>query len=265
MSLKISVLSLLIVIFFLCLLPRVIFAVSGAALSIADSILVHDEGVNEGDIIVASGNIYQKARQPYDPGLVGVISFNSAISFGSEATPSGKEDFYPLVSRGNVRVWVSAEGGPIKKGDLITSSSKAGVGMKASKDGYIIGTALEDFDGKGNELKKIMINISIRPIFGTGSVAAAQRNLMDITKLSSLAAYENPVTVFKYVLAAFVVILSCVAGFLLFGRIAGKGIDALARNPLMGKKIQLGIVFNTAISLSFVAAGIAVAYLIIRI
>lgn len=245
-------------------IPQNAFAEGSAALSIADSVLIQDEGVNDGDIITTSGNAYQKSRQPYDSGLVGVVSFNSAISFSNEATPSGKNSFYPLVSRGNVRAWVSMEGGEIKKGDLITSSSKAGVGMKSSKDGYILGTALEDFNGKPDELKKIMINISIRPIFGGGTKGAVQRNLSDITNLSKIATYENPVTVFKYVLAAVIVILSCAAGFFLFGRVAGKGLEALGRNPLMGHKIEFGIILNTAISLSFAAAGIMVAFFIIR-
>lgn len=264
MFLKFTVLIPLLFLVFLCSNPQSVYGVEGASLAIADSVLVQDKGVNDGDIIVANGNVYQKSRQAYDSGLVGVVSFNSAISFNT-ATSSGKENVFPLVSRGNVRVWVSGEGGAIKKGDLITSSSKSGVGMKATKGGFVLGTALEDFNGKGDELKKIMINISIRPIFGAGTGGAVQRNLSDITNLSKLATYENPVVVFKYVLAAFVVVLSCVAGFLLFGRIAGKGIEALARNPLMGKKIQFGIVLNTAISLSFAAAGIVVAYFIIRI
>jgi hypothetical protein len=42
---------------------------------------------------------------------------------------------------------VSAENGPIEVGDPITISSVAGIGMKATEMGYVVGTALEAFDG----------------------------------------------------------------------------------------------------------------------
>jgi len=44
---------------------------------------------------------------------------------------------------GRVPTKVSLENGPIRPGDLITSSSQAGVGMKATKPGRVIGVALE--------------------------------------------------------------------------------------------------------------------------
>ncbi len=48
---------------------------------------------------------------------------------------------------GRVPVKVTAEAGPIKAGDPLALSPKAGYAMKATKTGRIIGTALEDFDG----------------------------------------------------------------------------------------------------------------------
>ena len=46
-------------------------------------------------------------------------------------------------------VRVSIENGSIEPGDPITSSSLAGVGMKATVPGRIIGTALSSYDGSG--------------------------------------------------------------------------------------------------------------------
>lgn len=232
------------------------------SLSVADNVSIQGSNVNDGDIIAADGGLYKKSTLAYDANLAGVVSFTAAISFNREASPSGAGKFYPLVSKGNAHVWVSTDGGPIKKGDLITSSTKPGVGMKATLDGYILGSALEDFNGPAGALKKIEINLNMRPVY---SGAAIKRSLKDLFDFSKLAASESPSVFFKYVLAAFVLFLSCASGFLLFGRIAAKGIDALARNPLMGSKIQLGIVINTVITICFVAAGVLLAFMIIRI
>jgi hypothetical protein len=52
-----------------------------------------------------------------------------------------------------VAVKVCLEGGAIRKGDLLTTSSTAGYAMRAQKmkHGSIIGKALEDFAGKDGE------------------------------------------------------------------------------------------------------------------
>jgi hypothetical protein len=59
---------------------------------------------------------------------------------------------------------VCTEGGAIKKGDLIVSSSIAGVAMKADLDkvkpGQVIGKALENYDGTG--VAKINVMVSIK-------------------------------------------------------------------------------------------------------
>jgi hypothetical protein len=52
----------------------------------------------------------------------------------------------PLALTGRVPVSVSTENGPIKPGDYLTTSSKPGVVMKATKPGIAIGQAMESFD-----------------------------------------------------------------------------------------------------------------------
>ncbi len=107
-----------------------------------------------------------------------------------------------------------------------------------------------------------MVSINIQYVSPQKSV---NRSLFDIFKLSTIAKYENPIMVFRYVIAAVVVVLSFVLGFALFGRIAGKGIEALGRNPLASKIIQFGIAVNVLITIAIIAAGIGLAMLIIKI
>ncbi|MEK7590933.1 MAG: hypothetical protein AAB489_01865, partial [Patescibacteria group bacterium] len=52
-----------------------------------------------------------------------------------------------LALAGRVPVMVSDENGPIRPGDLLTTSSTPGVAMKATKAGPIIGKALSAYNG----------------------------------------------------------------------------------------------------------------------
>jgi hypothetical protein len=59
---------------------------------------------------------------------------------------------------------VCMEGGAIKRGDLIVTSSIPGVAMKADPDkvkvGQVIGKALQDYNGTG--IQKINVLVSIK-------------------------------------------------------------------------------------------------------
>lgn len=98
-------------------------------LDLAENILVEDN-VGPGDVVVISekgDKKLKKSDQPYDPKIAGVISTDPGFCLGDS-----KEGYQPLALTGQVPVKVTTENGPIKKGDLLTSSSKPGHAMKAS-------------------------------------------------------------------------------------------------------------------------------------
>lgn len=243
----------LVFVFFLT--KETVLAQGFSLLNISDTLPI-EEKVEDGDVIISDVGSYKKSVKPYDSNLVGVVSFNSAVSFGSEATPSGS--FYPVASRGNAEVKVTTENGAIKKGDLITASNQIGVAMKATREGYVLGTALEGYSKGG--IGKIAVSLNVRPYYGE---TLSNRTLAQLFNLARLAIQEGPVTVFRYLLAAAIVILSCVAGFLIFGRVAASGVEGLARNPLMGKKIQFSVILNTMITLAIMGVGTFIAYLLL--
>lgn len=86
-----------------------------------------------------------------DPMLAGVISENPSIFINN---PEMGE---PIALTGRVKVKVNNEGGMIKPGDPITSSSTLAEGMKQTNTGQILGYALEAYDGKDNQTGKIWI------------------------------------------------------------------------------------------------------------
>jgi hypothetical protein len=225
---------------------------------VAYTLQVNGSNIEDGDIVVSTDKGYQLSKQPYDPGISGVVTENPAVVFTVDNTN------FPVLSSGNALVMVSGQNGPIKKGDFITTSDKAGVGMKANQSGYVLGAALENFNPqKKTDQKKINVSINIHYLLTTEPNTAA--SLMDVFRLSKLAAYESPSTVFKYVVAAVILISSFLLGFISFGRIARTGIEALGRNPLAGKIIQLGIFLNVTITVAIILAGLVLSYLVLRL
>jgi len=228
-----------------------------AAFGVANNVPIKDKIVHDGDIVSSTAKGFILSRIPYDSSMAGVIANNAAIIF----VLSGEQPSYPVITSGSVMVNVDTDNGPIKKGDLITSSGTPGVGTKATKAGYVLGTALEDFTPNKSE-GKLRVSLNVHFITPTFSV---QNSLLDIFKLSSIATVEQPLTVFKYVIAAIVVLTSFVFGFFYFGKIAKTGVEALGRNPLASRMIQFGIIINVVITVAIIGSGLILALVIIRL
>ena len=65
-----------------------------------------------------------------------------------------------LIKQGIGFVKYTEQNGPISRGDYITISSEPGVGMKATKDGFTVGVALEDSNNTEKEgLLKIRVMV----------------------------------------------------------------------------------------------------------
>ena len=85
------------------------------------------------------------ANKTYDENMVGVYNNNT------ENSPVFKAN--PVTSTGVTYVKYNSENGAIKKGDLITTSSEPGVGMKATGSGIVLGIALEDATASSGLIK----------------------------------------------------------------------------------------------------------------
>lgn len=102
----------------------------------------------------------QKSTTPCDTNLFGIIG-NAAEGADGEKK---NEHYLPLALSGNLPVKVTMENGFIKRGDALTSSSKAGYAMKATEACKTIGYALEDATTEG----------TIQVFAGLGENAAPQ-------------------------------------------------------------------------------------------
>ena len=125
---------------------------------VAEYFPTNDATLEPGDLVSVGdtdGGLVKKTVLEYDQNLLGVVTTAPGVRLGVDIT-GGTADKQPIALAGRVPVKVSLENGPIHKGDRITSSSVAGIGMKATDQGRVVAVALEDFvpdrDGRGTVL-----------------------------------------------------------------------------------------------------------------
>lgn len=235
-------------------------AVDGAAtLGVAHMVEVSKKDVSDGSILSSGSKGAVQTIVPYDSQVLGVVSRDAAIIFNTAAAAN----VVPVISTGTVYVLVSSSEGNIKKGDLLTSSTIPGVAAKATKEGFVLGSAMEDYSNTDKKkIDKIAANLDLHYF---NSKPTFPGTLSDVFKLVLLPTKEGPNPIFKYVMAGIVVLGSMILAFLSFGRAAAKGVEALGRNPAASHIIHLGIIFNVTIVVAIAAAGLVVAFLILRL
>ncbi|MDD3646900.1 MAG: hypothetical protein PHS44_00145 [Candidatus Dojkabacteria bacterium] len=117
------------------------------------------EVLNQNEKLTAS--ILAKSNRPYQANILGVVSTSPYESFG-KAINKYSSNPNPIALTGRVPVKVVTYNGAIKPGDPITASSIAGVGMKSTKPGHIIGIALDHYDSiNPYKVGKILVSINL--------------------------------------------------------------------------------------------------------
>jgi hypothetical protein len=117
---------------------------------LAELYATRDESLEAGDVVSLDETLavgVKKSEKVYDGDIIGIVSTAPALVIGGIKDPNVKA--VPIALSGRVPVKVITENGPIKAGDLLTSSSVPGVAMRATKAGQIIGQAMTDFSGEG--------------------------------------------------------------------------------------------------------------------
>ncbi|GIW62855.1 MAG: hypothetical protein KatS3mg090_0681 [Patescibacteria group bacterium] len=167
-----------------------------------------------------------------------------------------------MTTSGIANVLVSAINGPIKKGDYITTSNIPGIGMKANTTGFVIGTALSDFNPSNKETITLLpVNLDIKYVSIYNSPIGTLSRLTNWTKNIT---YQEPLVAFKYIVATVIIILSTIFSFIHFGRTGSKGIEALGRNPLAKQSIQFGIFLNIILGIFIIIGGIFIGLLVLQ-
>ncbi len=220
------------------------------------SVAVKGDKITDGLILCSTADGNVPCTQDYATNTLGVVSTDPALLIENKSL-SGS---YPLVTSGKAFAQVNNAGGKIAIGDFVTTSTTPGIGQKAAQTGYVVGTALQAYDGSGEG--KILISVGVRPAIVAEGVRG---NLLDTVRRGLGSVYLTPLSALRYILAMIVTIVSFTLGFMYFGRVAKTGVEAVGRNPLASRTIQLSVVFNVILTLVISAAGLALAYLILII
>ncbi len=119
-----------------------------------------------GDVLVistSSDRKVEKSSEAYSSLVAGVYATKPGVLLTPESIDTDISHQVPMGVIGVIPTKVCNEGGAIKRGDLLVTSSKSGYAMKADRSklqiGQAIGKALQDFDGTEG---KIEVLVSIR-------------------------------------------------------------------------------------------------------
>ncbi len=242
------------IIFYICSYQKINAQITSSGIAI--SLKLKNVDIENGSIICSKPDGYDVCDKDYDPEIYGVVVVDPSAIFDTE-----ESDTKPVLNNGVAVVRVSTLNGKIESGSLITSSTKPGVGSLALKSGFVLGTALESFTSDNpDEIGEVKVNINIHPAVGLSS---ARSNLLQVIREGISAPLFEPLASLRYILAALMILIAFVLGFVYFGRVAKSGVEAIGRNPLASKMIQLSVFIHVLITIVIILVGLIIAYLIL--
>lgn len=139
---------------------------SGADIAEAFDVEGNTSEYEPGDILIISTNsdrTVEKSSKPYSNLVAGVYATKPGVLLTEENIDTELTGKVPMGVIGVIPTKVCLEGGKIKRGDLLVTSSKMGTAMKANpkkvKIGQVIGKALQDYDQNSIGKIKVLVNI----------------------------------------------------------------------------------------------------------
>jgi len=222
-------------------------------------------------VSLTEDNSIQPATADTAKQLVGVAAETPLLTLSG----TGNDTEAQVVITGNTPVLVSDINGSIKTGDKITASPLAGIGMKATGDGNVIGVAQETFNASAGVAQKVKDRSGIERTVHVGQVAVSvnvsyyaaptsQFLPPFLQKLANSVA-GRPVSLVRALIACLLLILAIVIiATMLFGAIRS-AITSIGRNPLASRAINRGLVQVIVASILILAFALLAVYLILAV
>lgn len=218
-----------------------------------------DEVFENGTILCSDAEGIIACENEYDQSMHGVLVTDPPVALESVGDEGEALSLY--LPSGTAHVRVSGRNGAISEGGLITSSTTPGVGMSADKNGYVLGTALENYNADNPEDEGlILVSISIHPAAG---LTGARSDLLQALRQGVRAPLFDPLDSLRYFLAALIVLVGFTLGFVYFGRVGRTGVEAIGRNPLASRMIQISVLIHVVVTIVIILVGLFIAYLIL--
>lgn len=203
--------------------------------------------------------------------LLGVVVTGSAYLLNIDSAKTVQ-----VVTSGKASTLVSDINGEIKSGDKLAPSPIAGVAMKATESGKVLGIAAADFGSnqslqteqikdKFGKVRTVHIGSVIADInivdyqLATGGTSALVAGLQSVAG----AASGKSVTPLKAILAAVVLILALAVSVIVLYSGVSSSIRSIGRNPLSKKFVVQGLVQVIIAVFIIMIAAFSVVYIII--
>jgi hypothetical protein len=202
---------------------------------------------------------------------------DATIVLGTQEA-SNRQAQVVVVNSDQHSVLVSNQNGGIKKGDYLTISSLAGIGMKAdTRQTEVVGRAAGDFDGQHN----VEGTATLKGSLGHNATVALGRipvdlhiaanplnentnNIRGFLTRTANGLANKPVSQVRVYLSTAVLLGTLFAtGNMLYGAVRN-GLLAVGRNPLAKKVIIRGLAQVVLLALTVFAGGVLAIYLILN-
>jgi len=178
--------------------------------------------------------------------LAGIAAANTLVALSSGA------DELQVIINGTASVLVSDINGEPRAGDKITASPIEGVGMRATANAQIVGSAQTNFTDITSQTRTIAdqsgkehtVRIGRLPVqVSVAYYVAPTNNLLPpfIQNLSNAIA-GKPVSVVRILTASSLVLVGAVSIFILLYVSTRNGIISIGRNPLAASAIRKGLI-----------------------
>jgi hypothetical protein len=119
-----------------------------------------------GDVSVISTSkdrAVEKSREPYSTLVAGVYATKSGVLLTERNADDAHQDTVPLGIVGVIPTKACSENGPIRRGDLLVTSSTPGHAMKGTDHsrlvGAVLGKALENSDGQSTGVVRVLVSV----------------------------------------------------------------------------------------------------------
>lgn len=200
--------------------------------------------------------------------LAGVISEASLVELSDTA-----QGEVQVTLSGTTQALVTDLNGDIRAGDKITASPLRGVGMLATEDTQIVGTAQSAFVVKNGKTRTITdksgqkhtVNVGYIPLLVGISYYAAPTSQFVPPFLQSLAnsIAGRPVSLMRILLSCLLLLLAFGSIFVLIYTSVRSGLISLGRNPLAASAIQRSLIGVVIVILLVVVLSLVGVYLIL--
>lgn len=215
---------------------------------VALNLEITDSAAGVGDIISVAGDNFKRSDAAYDDKVYGVVVEAPILSVRPKA-----DNTKAVITSGQASVKVTNSGGNITSGDIIATSSNAGVGQKATQAGFVLGKALANWESADVGQIPVEVQIGYSQI---GESAAQGGTLQSII--------SDPGRL-RLLLAVVLAIFVLLGGVFAFARLVNTGVAAIGRNPLARAAITRGMIVSGSVVVVIMLAGFGVAIALVML